>query len=78
MDTLFAVIALLKELGTLAITIIGFVWVLFRFNKLESKVSSDIAELKVDVTSINSNHLPHIAAIKMLAKGTPNEEPYYV
>jgi hypothetical protein len=115
--------ALLKELGTPAITIIGFGWVLFRFNKLDVKVSSDIAkleakvssdmtkletklssdmtkletklssdiakvssdvvkletkmsELAVDMKSIKSNHLPHIeAAIKLLAKGTQNEEP---
>jgi hypothetical protein len=77
-----AIIALLKELGTPAITVIGFGWVLFRLNKLEAKFSSDIAgiktemsELTADMKSIKSNHLPHIeAAIKVLAKGTPNEE----
>jgi hypothetical protein len=82
MDTLSAIIALLKELGTPAITVIGFGWILFRLNKLEVKLSSDItgiktdiATLKADVKSIKSNHLPHIeAAIKELAKGTPNEE----
>jgi hypothetical protein len=41
---------------------------------LDVKLSSSIAELKVDMRSIKSNHLPHIeAAIKELAKGTPNE-----
>jgi hypothetical protein len=129
MDTVTAFIALLKELGTPAITIIGFGWVLFRLKKLEAKVSSDISGLRtelkadiselrtelkadtaglrtelkadiagleskitgleskvsglevkvsalaVDVKSIKGNHLPHIeAAIKALAKGTPNEE----
>jgi hypothetical protein len=34
-----------------------------------------MVELKADVKSIKGNHLPHIeAAIKELAKGTPNEE----
>jgi archaellum component FlaC len=62
---------------------------LFRLSKLEANLSSDIvgiktdiagiktemSELKADVKSIKSNHLPHIeAAIKELAKGTPNEE----
>jgi Skp family chaperone for outer membrane proteins len=134
MDTASTIVALLRELGTPAITVIGFGWVLFQLKKLgtkvssdmtkletrvssdmekletkvssdmtkleakvssdiaelkvdmeklETKVSSDIAELKVDmselradVKSIKSNHLPHIeAAIKLLAKGTPNEEP---
>ncbi|MDR3324605.1 MAG: hypothetical protein LBS82_01265 [Spirochaetaceae bacterium] len=108
MDTVAAVIALLKELGTPAITIVGFAWVLFRLKKLEAKGSSDIAALdakfsagiaaldakfsagmaaldakfsaglaalRADVQSIKGNHLPHIeAAIKALAKGTPNEE----
>jgi hypothetical protein len=75
MDTLSAIIALLKELGTPAITVIGFGWVLFRLNKFEARFSTDIAELKVDVKSIKSNHLPHIeAAIKEFVKGTPNEE----
>jgi hypothetical protein len=115
MDTMTAIIALLKELGTPAITIIGFAWVLFRLKKLETelkadmsglrvevkadmaaleskiagldakfstgmaaldaKFSSSIAGLRTDVQSIKGNHLPHIeAAIKALAKGTPNEE----
>jgi hypothetical protein len=75
MDTASAIIALLKELGTPAITVIGFAWVLFRLKKFETKVGSDIAELKTDMKSIKSNHLPHIeAAIKALAKGTPNED----
>jgi hypothetical protein len=74
MDTQSAIIALLKELGTPAITIIGFGWVLFRLSKLETRFSTDIAELKADVKSIKNNHLPHIeAAINELAKGTPNE-----
>jgi hypothetical protein len=43
--------------------------------KLETRVSADIAQVSVDVKSIKSNHLPHIeAAIKALAKGTPNED----
>jgi hypothetical protein len=86
MDTMTAVIALLKELGTPAITVIGFAWVLFRLKKLETElkadmsglrveVKADIAGLRTDVQSIKGNHLPHIeAAIKALAKGTPNEE----
>jgi hypothetical protein len=104
MDTLSAIVAILKELGTPAITVIGFAWVIFKLNAskkdisaLEAKVSSDmagldarltssiatldtrltsgIAALRADVQSIKGNHLPHIeAAIKALAKGTPNEE----
>jgi hypothetical protein len=111
MDTLAAVIEILRDLGTPVITIAGFAWVIFKLNvskkdmsALESKVSSDIAGLKTelkadisalrtelkadisgleskvsglasDVKSIKGNHLPHIeAAIKELAKGTPNEE----
>jgi hypothetical protein len=71
MDTLSAIIALLKELGTPAITVIGFGWVLFNLNA----VKKDVSELRADVKSIKNNHLPHIeAAIKELAKGTPHEE----
>ncbi|MDR3324418.1 MAG: hypothetical protein LBS82_00305 [Spirochaetaceae bacterium] len=74
MDTASAIVALLKELGTPAITVVGFAWVLFRLSKLENRFKTDIAELKADVKSVKSNHLPHIeAAIKELAKGTPNE-----
>jgi outer membrane murein-binding lipoprotein Lpp len=51
MDTLSAIIALLKELGTPAITVIGFGWVLFRFNKLDAKVSSEIAKLEAKISS---------------------------
>jgi hypothetical protein len=136
MGALSAIVALLKEVGTPAIIIVGFAWVIFRLSAfksefkadmtaLEDKVSTsistldlklstsisaldlklstsiaelktevsalqtDVAELKtdvsglksgmvalaVDVKSIKGNHLPHIeAAIKELAKGTPNEE----
>jgi hypothetical protein len=81
MDTVATIIALLKELGTPAITVIGFGWVIFKLNafkkdmsELDAKLSSSIAELKADVRSIKNNHLPHIeAAINELAKGTPNE-----
>jgi hypothetical protein len=81
MDTVSTIVALLKELGTPAITVIGFGWVIFKLNKFESKVSSDISglksemsELKADVRSIKNNHLPHIEAAMMeLAQGTPNE-----
>jgi hypothetical protein len=88
MDTLPAIVAILKELGTPAITVIGFAWVLFKLNAskkdmsaLDTKLSSSIAGLEttvsalaVDVRSIKNNHLPHIeAAINELAKGTPNE-----
>ncbi|MDR3324620.1 MAG: hypothetical protein LBS82_01340 [Spirochaetaceae bacterium] len=70
MDTLSAIVALLKELGTPAITVIGFAWVIFKLKKL----SSAVLELKMDVKSVKNNHLPHIeAAINELAKGTPNE-----
>jgi hypothetical protein len=70
MDTASAIVALLKDLGTPAVTVIGFGWVLFNLKALKT----DMAELKVDVKSIRANHLPHIeAAIKELAKGTPNE-----
>jgi uncharacterized protein HemX len=58
MDTVTAIIALLKELGTPAITVIGFAWVIFKLNAskkdmsaLESKVSSDIAKLESKVSS---------------------------
>jgi UDP-glucose 6-dehydrogenase len=78
MDTASAIVAMLKELGTPAITVIGFGWVLFSLKALKADVSvlkADVSVLKVDVKSIKSNHLPHIeAAIKELAKGTPNEE----
>jgi hypothetical protein len=89
MDTQTVIIAMLRELGAPAITIAGFAWVIFMLNaskkdiaKLEAKVSSDMAKLDakvsalaVDMRSIKGNHLPHIeAAIKELAKGTPNEE----
>jgi hypothetical protein len=86
METVAVTIELLKGLGVPAITIIGFVWVIFKLNKLEAKLSSDIAKLdakftldisglKIDVRSIKDNHLPHIeAAINALAKGTSNEE----
>jgi hypothetical protein len=74
MDTVSAIVAILKELGTPAITVIGFAWVLFRLKKLETELKADVSELKVDVKSIKNNHLPHIeAAINELAKGTPNE-----
>jgi hypothetical protein len=70
MDTPSAIVAVLKELGTPAITVIGFAWVIFKLNKL----SSDVGELKTDMRSIKGNHLPHIeAAIKELSEGTPNE-----
>jgi hypothetical protein len=58
MDTVTAIIALLKELGTPAITVIGFAWVLFRLKKLEAKGSSDIAglrtELKTDISGLEA------------------------
>jgi hypothetical protein len=66
MDTVSTIVALLKELGTPAITVIGFGWVIFKLNKLEAKVSA----LAVDMRSIKNNHLPHIEAAMMeLAKG---------
>jgi hypothetical protein len=78
MDTGTAIIALLKELGTPAITVIGFAWVIFKLNAVKKDMAgleAKISALAVDVKSIRSNHLPHIeAAIKELAKGTPNEE----
>jgi Fe2+ transport system protein B len=51
MDTLSAIIALLKELGTPAITVIGFGWVLFQLNKLQTKVSSDMTKLETKLSS---------------------------
>jgi hypothetical protein len=92
--------AVLREKGAPAITVIGLAWVIYMLNaskrdvsKLDAKLSSSIAgldaklsssiagldvkvsALAVDVKSIKGNHLPHIeAAIKALAKGTPNEE----
>jgi hypothetical protein len=80
MDTV-TVVALLKELGTPAITVIGFGWVIFKLNEskkdmavLKTELKADIAELKADIRSIKNNHLPHIEAAMMeLAKGTPNE-----
>jgi hypothetical protein len=89
MESSSAILALLRELGAPAITVVGFAWVIFKLNAakkdvagldarltgLDAKLSSSIAELKSDVKSIKGNHLPHIeAAIKELAKGTPNEE----
>jgi hypothetical protein len=45
------------------------------FKKDISGLDAKISALAVDVKSIKGNHLPHIeAAIKELAKGTPNEE----
>jgi hypothetical protein len=77
MDTVSVVVALLKELGTPAITVAGFAWVLFNLNVLKKDISglkTEMSELKADVRSIKNNHLPHIeAAINELAKGTPNE-----
>jgi hypothetical protein len=74
---LSAVIALLKELGTPAITVIGFAWVIFKLNASKKDIAgleAKISALAVDVKSIKGNHLPHIeAAIKELAIGTPNE-----
>jgi hypothetical protein len=41
-----------------------------------SELKVEMSVVKADVKSIKSNHLPHIeAAIKLLAKGNPNEEP---
>jgi hypothetical protein len=89
MDTASTIIALLKELGTLAITVIGFGWVLFNLRDVKKDVSDlrvevkkdisdlrvEVSDLRADVKSIKNNHLPHIeAAIKELAKGTLNEE----
>jgi hypothetical protein len=65
MDTLSAFVALLKELGTPAITVIGFAWVIFKLDEykkdmsaLDTKLSSNIAglrtELKADISGLEA------------------------
>jgi hypothetical protein len=60
MDTLATVVEILKGLGTPAITIAGFAWMLLQMKKLssdmtklEAKLSSDIAGVKADVAKLN-------------------------
>jgi len=39
MNTASAIVALLKELGTPAITVVGFAWVLFNLNAVKNDMS---------------------------------------
>jgi outer membrane murein-binding lipoprotein Lpp len=55
MDTQSAIIALLKALGTPAITIIGFGWVLFNLKKLETELKTDVSGLKADVSGLKAD-----------------------
>jgi CII-binding regulator of phage lambda lysogenization HflD len=65
MDTLSAIVAILKELGTPAITVIGFAWVIFKLNaskkdmsELDARFTSSISalrtELKADISALEA------------------------
>jgi hypothetical protein len=54
MDTLSAVVALLKELGTPAITVIGFGWVIFKLNASKKDMSELRTELKTDISGLDA------------------------
>jgi hypothetical protein len=78
MDTLATVVEILKGLGTPAITIVGFVWLLAQMKKLssdiagvktdmtklEAKLSSDIAGVKADVATLEAKVISDIAGLR--------------
>jgi hypothetical protein len=80
MDTVSAIVALLKELGTPAITVIGFAWVIFKLNAskkdmsaLDAKLSSDIAglrtELKADISGLRTELKADISRLEDKVSG---------
>jgi archaellum component FlaC len=65
MDTPSAFLALLRELGTPAITIIGFAWMLFQLKKLETRVSLDIAGIKTDMAKLETKVSSDMAKLEI-------------
>jgi hypothetical protein len=63
MDTLPAIVALLKELGTPAITVIGFAWVLFKLNASKKDMSALDARLSTSIAALDARSSTSIAAL---------------
>jgi hypothetical protein len=83
MDTLSAIVVLLKELGTPAITIIGFAWVIFKLNeskkdmavlRTEFKADNAVlrAELKADISELRAELKADIAELKVDVRSIKN------
>jgi hypothetical protein len=60
MDTLPAIVGILKELGTPAITVIGFAWVLFKLNTSKK----DMSALDARLTALDARLSSSIAGLR--------------
>jgi Fe2+ transport system protein B len=83
MDTVSAVVTMLKELGTPAVMVIGFAWVIFKLNAskkdmsvLKTEVKADISELrtelKADIAALEAKVSSDIAELKSDVKSIKN------
>jgi chromosome segregation ATPase len=64
MDTQSAIVAILKELGTPAITVIGFAWVIFKLNASKKDISELRTELKTDMSALDAKLSSSIAGLR--------------
>jgi uncharacterized protein YdhG (YjbR/CyaY superfamily) len=54
MDTVSNVVTMLKELGTPAVMVIGFAWVIFKLNVFKTEFKADNAVLRYELKADNS------------------------
>jgi hypothetical protein len=64
MDTLSAIVEILKELGTPAITVIGFAWVIFKLNAFKTDLSGLRTELKTDISGLRAELKADISGLR--------------
>jgi chromosome segregation ATPase len=73
MDTVSAIVALLKELGTPAITVVGFAWVIFKLNASKKDMSELRTELKSDVSGLRTELKADISRLEDKVSGLENK-----
>jgi hypothetical protein len=69
MDTLSAIVALLKELGTPAITVIGFGWVIFKLNASKKDIAGLEARLEGKISGLEARLEGKISGLEARLEG---------
>jgi hypothetical protein len=68
MDTVSTIVALLKELGTPTVMVIGFAWVIFKLNTFKADNSVLRAELKADISGLRAELKTDISELRVELK----------